>query len=158
MIMEVVVASTSRFQRHGPVGSPKDAEDISGEVILERLKAAGWQASYRLVPDGVGPIRDALAESRSDAIIICGGTGLTSLDQTIEAVEPMLEKTIPGFGEIFRMRSLEEVGTRAMLTRACAGIHCGRPVFCLPGSPGAARLGIELILAEIDHILGHIRD
>ncbi|NTV76886.1 MAG: molybdenum cofactor biosynthesis protein, partial [Methanothrix sp.] len=79
-------------------------------------------------------------------------------DLTLEAVEPLFEKSLPGFGEIFRYRSLEEVGTRAMLTRAAAGIHNGRPIFCLPGSPGAARLGMDLILPELRHIIGHIRE
>jgi molybdenum cofactor biosynthesis protein B len=97
-------------------------------------------------------------KSVADAVVICGGTGLTHLDLTLEAVEPLFEKTLPGFGEVFRWRSLEEVGTRAMLTRATAGIYNGKPVFCLPGSPGAARLGMELIMAELVHILKHIRE
>ena len=91
-------------------------------------------------------------------MVICGGTGLTHLDQTIEAVEPLFEKKLPGFGEIFRWQSMQEVGTRAMLTRAAAGVYRKMPVFCLPGSPGAARLGMELILAEIEHILKHVME
>jgi molybdenum cofactor biosynthesis protein B len=156
MIIDVVVASTSRFQRYGPVARPEDAEDRSGEVILEKIKASGCQASYQLLPDGIEPIREAVTKSKADVVVICGGTGLTRLDLTLEAVEPLFEKTLPGFGEIFRMRSLEEVGTRAMLTRAAAGIYHGKPIFCMPGSPNAARLGMELILAEIGHILKHI--
>jgi molybdenum cofactor biosynthesis protein B len=76
----------------------------------------------------------------------------------LEAVEPLFEKEIPGFGEIFRLKSLDEVGTRAILTRASAGVYRGKPIFCLPGSPNAARLGMELILAEIEHILKHISE
>ena len=159
MIIDVVVASTSRFHKFGPVVSnPEEAEDLSGKVIMEMIKAAGYIAQYRLRPDGIEPIREVVKKSVADAVIICGGTGLTHLDLTLEAVEPLFEKTLPGFGEIFRWRSLDEVGTRAMLTRAAAGIHCGKPVFCLPGSPGAARLGMELIMAEIEHILKHIRE
>ncbi len=156
MIIDVVVASTSRFQRYGPVARPENAEDLSGEVILEKIKASGCEASYQLLPDGIEPIREAVTKSKADVVVICGGTGLTHLDLTLEAVEPLFEKTLPGFGEIFRGRSLEEVGTRAMLTRAAAGIYHGKPIFCMPGSPNAARLGIELILAEIGHILKHI--
>ncbi len=156
MIIDVVVASTSRFQRYGSVASPKDAEDLSGEVILEMIKASRCEACYHLLPDGIEPIREVVTKSRADAVVICGGTGLTHLDLTLEAVEPLFEKTLPGFGEIFRWRSLEEVGTRAMLTRAAAGIYRGKPIFCMPGSPNAARLGMELILAEIGHILKHI--
>ncbi|MGA9097750.1 MAG: molybdopterin-binding protein, partial [Methanotrichaceae archaeon] len=92
----------------------------------------------------------------ANSIIICGGTGLTHLDLTIEAVEPLFGKTLPGFGEIFRLRSLQEVGTRAILTRASAGVIENKPVFCLPGSPNAARLGTDLVLAEIEHIITHI--
>jgi molybdenum cofactor biosynthesis protein B len=156
MIIDVVVASTSRFQKFGPVATPDLAEDLSGKVILEKIKAEGYLASYKLLPDGTKIIREAVEKSKADVVVICGGTGLTHLDQTLEAVEPLFEKTLPGFGEIFRWRSLGEVGTRAMLTRSAAGIYKGKPIFCLPGSPNAARLGIELILAEITHILKHI--
>lgn len=158
MIIDVVVASTSRFHKFGPVLGPEEAEDLSGKVIMEKIKAAGYTASYSLRPDGIEPIREIVEKSVADAVVICGGTGLTHLDLTLEAVEPLFEKTLPGFGEIFRWRSLDEVGTRAMLTRATAGIHRGKPVFCLPGSPGAARLGMELIMAELAHILEHIRE
>ncbi len=156
MIIDVFIASTSRFKRFGSVAKPADADDLSGKVILDMVKAAGYDATYKLLPDGIEPIREAVQKSTADAIIICGGTGLTHLDLTIEAVEPLFEKTLPGFGEIFRLRSLQEVGTRAILTRAIAGVIENRPVFCLPGSPNAARLGTDLILAEIGHILTHI--
>jgi molybdopterin adenylyltransferase len=157
MIIDVVVASTSRFQKFGRVSSPEEAEDLSGKVILEMIKAAGHSAHYSLLPDGF-VLREAVEKSNADAIIICGGTGLTHLDLTLEAIEPLFEKTLPGFGEIFRYKSLDEVGLRAILTRAAAGVYHGRPVFCLPGSPGAARLGLDIILKEIEHIIGHIRE
>jgi molybdenum cofactor biosynthesis protein B len=158
MIIEVLVASTSRFERYGPVNNPEKAEDLSGRVILERIRSAGYETQYQLLPDGIEPLREAVQSSEADALVISGGTGLTRLDLTLEAVEPLFEKTLPGFGEIFRLRSLEEVGTRAMLTRAAAGIYRGKPVFCLPGSPNAGRLGIDLILAEIEHIVKHISE
>ena len=157
MIIDVVIASTSRYSRFGSVRSPEEADDISGQLILERIRQAGYTARYALLPDGLG-LRQTAEKSKADALIICGGTGLTETDLTLEAVEPLFEKSLPGFGEIFRYRSLEEVGTRAMLTRAAAGIHNGRPIFCLPGSPGAARLGMDLILPELGHIIGHIRE
>ncbi|MDD1737121.1 MAG: MogA/MoaB family molybdenum cofactor biosynthesis protein [Methanothrix sp.] len=157
MIIDVVVASTSRFSRFGSVRSPEEADDLSGQLILEKIRQAGHTARYALLPDGLG-LRQTAEKSKADALIICGGTGLTGTDLTLEAVEPLFEKSLPGFGEIFRYRSLEEVGTRAMLTRAAAGIHNGRPIFCLPGSPGAARLGMDLILPELGHIIGHIRE
>lgn len=158
MIIDVVVASTSRYSRFGPVTDPEMAEDLSGKLILEKIRAAGHTCSYKLLKDGIEPIQKAVKLSRGDAIVICGGTGLTHLDLTIEAVEPLFEKTLPGFGEIFRQESMKEVGTRAMLTRATAGIYMEKPIFCLPGSPGAARLGMDLILAELGHIIKHARD
>ncbi len=156
MIIDVFIASTSRFNRYGSAAKPEDADDLSGKVILEMIRAKGHGATYKLMPDGIEPIRQALQKSTADAIIICGGTGLTHLDLTIEAVEPLFRKTLPGFGEIFRMRSLQEVGTRAILTRATAGVVENKPVFCLPGSPNAARLGTDLVLSEIGHIITHI--
>ncbi len=158
MLIDVIIASTSRFQKYGPVARPEDAIDLSGQVILDKIKAAGYDSTYCLLPDGIEPIRNAVQSSSADAIVICGGTGLTHLDLTLEAVEPLFEKEIPGFGEIFRLKSLDEVGTRAILTRASAGVYRGKPIFCLPGSPNAARLGMELILAEIEHILKHISE
>ncbi|HOO53459.1 MAG TPA: MogA/MoaB family molybdenum cofactor biosynthesis protein [Methanothrix sp.] len=158
MKIEVVVVSTSRFEKFGPVAKPEEAEDLSGRAILDRLGDARRSFTYRLIPDGVEPVREAILTSEADVLILCGGTGLALKDLTIEAAEPLFEKTIPGFGEVFRLKSLEEVGTRAILTRASAGVVGGAPVFCLPGSPSAARLGVELILAEIDHILGHISE
>ncbi len=158
MIIDVIIASTSRFQKYGQVARPEDAIDLSGQVILDKINVAGYDSSYCLLPDGIEPIRKAIQSSSADAIVICGGTGLTHLDLTLEAVEPLFEKEIPGFGEIFRLKSLDEVGTRAILTRASAGVYRGRPIFCLPGSPNAAKLGMELILAEIEHILNHIAE
>lgn len=158
MLIDVIIASTSRFRKYGPVTAPADAEDLSGQVILEKVAASEHKVLYHLLPDGIEPIRDLIQKSSASAVIICGGTGLTHLDLTLEAVEPLYEKTIPGFGEIFRLKSLDQVGTRAMLTRASAGVVRGRPVFCLPGSPGAASLGIELILPEIEHIVQHISE
>lgn len=110
MIIDIVVASTSRFNKFGPVSSPEEAEDLSGKVIRELIEAAGHRAQYRLLPDGIEPIREAVEESVADAVILCGGTGLTHLDLTLEAVEPLFEKTLPGFGEIFRWRSWRRWG------------------------------------------------
>jgi molybdopterin adenylyltransferase len=157
MKIDVIIASTSRFQKFGTAQKPEDAGDISGRVILDKVEEKGHTSSYQLLPDGIEPIKAAVQNSQADAVIICGGTGLAPLDLTLEAVEPLYEKTMPGFGEIFRIKSLDQVGTRAMLTRASAGIVGGIPVFCMPGSPDAAALGTELIMAEIGHIIKHVR-
>lgn len=158
MKIDVVISSTSRYKKFGSVSSPDEAGDASGEVILKKLANAGHQFTYQLLPDGIDPIRKAILRCTSDAMIICGGTGLASLDLTLEAAEPLFDKAIPGFGEIFRLRSLDEVGTRAILTRATAGVVRGIPVFCMPGSPSAAMLGTDLVLAEVEHIIKHVRE
>ena len=92
----------------------------------------------------------------ANCIVFNGGTGLTDDDCTIEAVLPLLEKRIDGFGELFRMKSLQEIGTASMLSRAVAGVIRGKAIFCIPGSTPAVTLATkELILPEIAHILSH---
>ncbi len=88
-----------------------------------------------------------------DAIILIGGTGVAYSDVTVEAVEPLLDKVLSGFGEMFRATSFKEVGSSAFLSRALAGTVNGKAVFCLPGAPEAVRLAVkELIIPEIGHI------
>jgi molybdenum cofactor biosynthesis protein B len=101
-------------------------------------------------------LREMLNEA--DAAIVCGGTGLTASDVTIEAVTPMLEKIIPGFGELFRRMSYDEIGTASVLSRAVAGVVNGKAIFCIPGSPNAAKLAVSKIIApELGHIISHAR-
>jgi len=100
-----------------------------------------------------------LRSRKVDAIITCGGTGVGPKDLTIEAVRPLLDKEIRGFGEIFRHLSYEEIGSAAVLTNALAGVAGGKAIFCIPGSPQAASLAVEkLILPEAAHILKHTRE
>ncbi|MHB8163622.1 MAG: MogA/MoaB family molybdenum cofactor biosynthesis protein [Methanoregula sp.] len=134
--------------------------DTSGAAISTLLTGAGIAIShYAVVPDRIDAIRNELytAMKTANCIIINGGTGLTFDDCTIEAVTPLLEKKIDGFGEIFRMKSIQEIGTASMLSRAIAGVIYGKVVFCIPGSTPAVTLATkELILPEIVHILSHI--
>jgi len=99
-------------------------------------------------------IRDACANADVQAVIMTGGTGITSRDSTFEAVEAMLDKRLPGFGELFRMLSYQEVGGAAMLSRAQMGIAGGRIIVSLPGSPNACRLALDkLLLPELGHLV-----
>ncbi len=145
----VITVSTSR--------TPET--DESGQAVKNLLQEAGIEVSYyALVPDRIEHIRTALvlAMDHANCIILTGGTGLTPDDCTIEAVRPFLEKELEGFGEIFRWKSFQEIGTAAILTRALAGISQERAIFSLPGSAPAVILGTrELILPEIRHILSH---
>jgi molybdenum cofactor biosynthesis protein B len=138
--------------------------DTGGDTIMETLADADVTVTHRaIVDDDEEMIRtevESVAERDDiDAVVTTGGTGLTPDDVTVEAVRPLLEREIPGFGEQFRSLSVDEVGAHGMLTRATAGISDSVPIFCLPGSENAARLGIsELIAPTVHHILGLIRD
>ena len=144
------------------VSSSRNIEtDSSGKIIVTSLSQAGYPVDYyEIVPDQIETIRDAMVNGlkQCDCLILNGGTGLTSDDCTIEAIEPLYEKKIDGFGELFRAKSYEEIGSTAMLSRASAGIIRKHVVFCIPGSNSAVKLAmITLILPEIRHILTHAR-
>ena len=134
--------------------------DTGGALVAELLATHGHPVSAReIVPDDLPAIqaalRGALAGEGTGAVILTGGTGIAPRDVTPESVEPMLERILPGFGELFRMLSFEEIGSAAILSRALAGLASGRVVFVLPGSRGAVRLGMErLILPELGHLAG----
>ncbi len=130
--------------------------DESGKLIRDLLEGAGHTvAGHRVVPDDPATLRalvDEAAASGARALIINGGTGISRRDQVIETVRPMLEKELPGFGELFRSLSYKDIGSPAMMSRALAGTCRGMIVFALPGSPNAVRLAMEaLILPELGH-------
>jgi len=157
----IIICSSSRYQG---LQLMKHVDDPSGDLITETLKHHGHTVvSRKIVPDNKPTIeqnvKEVLKLKTVDAVITCGGTGISSTDVTIEAVEPMLDKELPGFGEIFRRLSFEEIGSAALLSRAVAGVTDGKAVFCVPGSPQAVRLCLErLILPEAGHILKHVRE
>lgn len=134
------------------------ATDTSGAAARAALEAAGHVvAGYAVVPDEpaqiVALVRE-LAGQGCQAIITSGGTGITRRDSTFEAIDGLLEKRLPGFGELFRMLSYQEIGAAAMLSRATAGLFGGAVIFCLPGSTGAVRLALErLIVPELPHLV-----
>jgi molybdenum cofactor biosynthesis protein B len=136
--------------------------DTSGALIRERLAAAGHRvigsSIVRDEPTEVQRVvREASAVAAVQVIIMTGGTGITSRDSTFEAVEAMLDKRLPGFGELFRMLSFEEIGAAAMLSRAQMGIHARRIVVSLPGSPNACRLALDkLLLPELGHLVREV--
>ena len=136
--------------------------DTSGQVIRELLAAAGHpvigSAVVRDEPTDVQRVvRDACANPAVRAVILTGGTGITSRDSTFEAVEALLDKRLPGFGELFRMLSYQEIGAASMLSRAQMGIHQRRIVVSLPGSPNACRLALEkLLIPELPHLVREV--
>lgn len=125
--------------------------DSSGDLIEERLKGAGHRVIARLIlKDEIVLLREQfeawIDDPAAQVVISTGGTGLTRRDITPEAVEPLLTKPIPGFGELFRSLSYEEIGTSTVESRALAGVAGDTLIFCLPGSTGACRLGMERII------------
>ena len=132
------------------------ADDVSGRALREGLEAAGHSVvGQTVVRDEPEAIRAAVERGLADgarAVLVTGGTGITRRDQTVEAIRPLLDKEMPGFGELFRMLSFQEIGSAAWLSRALAGTVRGALVFVLPGSPNAVRLALErLILPELGH-------
>jgi molybdenum cofactor biosynthesis protein B len=143
----VLVVSDSRTEK----------TDKSGKLLVERLKAAGHKLFEKeIVPDDVHQIRAAVsvwcAEPAVNAVIATGGTGVTGRDGTPEALRPLFEKEIDGFGELFRMLSWQEIGTSSLQSRAIAGVACGTYLFALPGSSGACALAWDkLIQPQLDY-------
>jgi len=130
------------------------ATDSGGERLREHLTAAGFEVSFSaIVKDEPDELRAMIATicdgNLADAIVTTGGTGIAPRDQTYEAVDDLLEKRLDGFGEAFRRLSWDEIGPRAILSRALAGTHRGRILAALPGSPKALGLAVDKILAPI---------
>jgi molybdenum cofactor biosynthesis protein B len=135
-------------------------DDPAGDAIAEAFESAGHEVAVREVVgdefDTLQSTVDDLADREGVGVVVTtGGTGVTPDDVTIEAVSALFDKELPGFGELFRRRSEAEIGTRVVGTRATAGVVEGVPVFCLPGSENAARLGSEdLVVPEAPHLAG----
>ena len=149
----VVTASDSRTQ----------ANDESGAVIARMVTRAGHRlVNHSISPDDMEAIRElvvsAIEGHGADVVILNGGTGFSGRDVSVDAVAPLFDRPIDGFGEIFRALSYEQVGAAAMLSRAAAGVVSGSVVFVVPGSPKAVELAMtSLILPESAHLIGQLR-
>ncbi|MCA9191964.1 MAG: MogA/MoaB family molybdenum cofactor biosynthesis protein [Planctomycetales bacterium] len=137
--------------------------DRSGNSIIDHMQVAGHELLHRsIVPDEpneiAGHVQAIVDVNDLDVLLITGGTGISPRDQTLEAVGPLFEMQLPGFGELFRMLSYEEIGPAAMLSRAAAG-RIGRVlVFCMPGSTAAVNLAMQkLLVPELPHLVHHSR-
>ena len=156
----IVTCSTSKFKQTQAKEQPTDE---SGDIIEQLTRNDGHLIIGRkLISDSKPMIRkitkEALSNPRVDALIITGGTGLSPTDVTFESISPILDREVPGFGELFRKISFDEIGSSAMLSRAFAGMARGKAIFCLPGSPNAVQTAVQkLILPELGHIVGLAR-
>jgi molybdenum cofactor biosynthesis protein B len=137
--------------------------DRGGPLVVELLEAAGHRClDRRIVPDDAARIRAAIEEiagrGDTDAVLLTGGTGIAERDQTFETISALLTKTMPGYGELFRMLSFHEIGPAAMLSRAIGGL-CGKTlILTMPGSPAAVRLAMaKLIGPELGHLIREAR-
>ena len=134
-----------------------DADDVSGKTLAERASDAGHQVvEKKIVPDDIYQIRAVvsnwIAADGINVIISTGGTGVTGRDGTPEAVAPLLDKMLNGFGEVFRMLSYQDIKTSTIQSRAIAGVANATYIFCLPGSSGACRTAWDsLIKEQLDH-------
>ena len=157
----LITVSTSRYYE---LQAGRHVNNPSGDLIIKLFNGTGNEVVYNdLVPDDMNLIRKSIEKTTNmssiDAIIICGGTGVTRTDITIETVTPLMEKQLPGFGEIFRKLSYESIGSAAIITRASAGLINGKIVFCLPGSLQAVEMAMKnLIIPEVAHIVKHVRE
>jgi molybdenum cofactor biosynthesis protein B len=135
--------------------------DVSGRAIVELLEGAGHVVAKRqILRDEPKDVHDAVLGQVGgvDAIVTSGGTGLSSRDSTYESIVDLLDKRLDGFGELFRALSYQEIGSAAMLSRACAGVARGTVIFMLPGSENAVRLAMtKLILPELGHVVRELR-
>jgi molybdenum cofactor biosynthesis protein B len=137
--------------------------DTAGRAIVERLQAAGHHVAGKAIePDEPARVAELVRQQAAiadvDAIITTGGTGLTSRDSTFEAIDALLTKRLPGFGELFRMLSYQDIGAAAMMSRACAGIAGRVVVISLPGSEKAVTLAMDkLVMPELTHLVQQAR-
>lgn len=138
-------------------------DDKSGRLVRELLEADGHAvAHYRILPDEPAELsremEALLGRGDVDAVLTNGGTGISRRDQTVAAIERLIDQPLPGFGELFRMLSWEQIGSGAMLSRAIGGVSRGKVVFAMPGSTKAVELAMtRLILPEIRHLLFELR-
>ena len=139
------------------------ATDSGGDLLAELLVRGGFEISVReIIRDEPAEMRPLLERFRDaaeiDAVLLTGGTGLSSRDQTFETVSSLITKALPGYGELFRMLSYQEIGAAAMLSRAVGGLVDRTVVLSMPGSPAAVRLAVERLIApELRHLVREAR-
>ena len=137
-----------------------EKRDLTGNYLSQEIEKKYTLKSKKLIPDDknklISTIENMILEN-VDVIITNGGTGLDTRDITVETVESLFEKKIDGFGELFRLKSYEEIGSSALLSRATAGIYKKTIIFSMPGSPNAAKTALNLIIDELPHFVHHVK-
>ncbi|MBR2558494.1 MAG: MogA/MoaB family molybdenum cofactor biosynthesis protein [Methanobrevibacter sp.] len=134
--------------------------DLSGEYISNEIKSRYTLKSRLLIPDEKEELLNSIEDMINndiDVILTTGGTGLDTRDITVETVEELFEKELKGFGELFRLKSYEEIGAGALLSRATAGVYKKTCIFSMPGSPNAVKTALDIIVDELPHIVHHVK-
>ena len=135
--------------------------DTNGQYLLEQAKRRSIEVPlYRIIPDEESLVSELLEEAveKADVVLFNGGTGISKRDTTFDVLSRKFSKPIPGFGEIFRMLSYDQIGSAAILSRASAGVYKARIIFCIPGSHAAVTLAWEKLISEqMTHMLWEIR-
>ena len=139
--------------------SRTERDDESGRLLRQKLSETGHRVIlYCILKNEADSIEkkvyELLRQEELQVIIVSGGTGVSSRDITVDTIYPILEKKLDGFGELFRFLTYQEIGTGSIMSRAIAGVVRGKVIFCLPGSPEAAKLAMDkIILPEIGHLV-----
>ncbi|WP_462315955.1 MogA/MoaB family molybdenum cofactor biosynthesis protein [Methanobrevibacter sp.] len=134
--------------------------DLSGKIISDEIESRYTLKSKSLIPDEKDELIDSIEKmifEGVDVILTTGGTGLDTRDITVETVESLFDKKIDGFGELFRFKSFEEIGSGALLSRATAGIYKKTLIFSMPGSPNAVKTALNIIIDELPHFVHHVK-
>lgn len=134
--------------------------DLSGKIISDKIKSRYTLKAKSLIPDESEKLKNEIEthiDEGVDVIFTTGGTGLDTRDITVETVESLFEKKIDGFGELFRAKSYEEIGSAALLSRATAGVYKKTIIFSMPGSPNAVKTALGLIIDELPHFVHHVK-
>lgn len=154
----VLTLSDSKYR---DLQSSKDI-DLSGRLIVDSIKEENELVYYRVIPDDaellISSIEEMIMEHGAEVIITTGGTGISPRDITIETLEPLFEKELKGFGEIFRYESYKELGTGAIMSRATAGIYKNAVIVSMPGSPNAVKTGLKIVVPELGHLVKHLKE
>ncbi len=135
-------------------------DDESGKYIFDLIENDYTVKSWEIIPDEKENLTDEIEKLISDdvdVILTNGGTGLSPRDITVETVELLFEKKIDGFGELFRAKSYEEIGSAALLSRATAGVYKKTIIFSMPGSPNAVKTAMDIIVDELPHFVHHVQ-
>ncbi len=154
----VITLSDSRYQE----SLQNENKDVSGQMLVEKLNEKYAVQDYKIIPDEAEiltqTVEDMIQKGKLQVIFTTGGTGIGSRDITVETLQELFEKELKGFGEIFRHETYKELGAAAILSRATAGVYNNCLIVSLPGSPHAVKLGIQIIVDELGHLVKHLQE